>query len=635
MHTTSHAQALPSWGFDSRWEVLPGLSHGLRQPVMLGSWSGDFGAPNALAPLEPLIAALIGDTLPERPACAGDVQSLVHDLLFWANAAQRHFNVPVFEPAQVWPDLADTQRARLGIALPYVAPQASWAALHWAGALARRSIHDPDTLTAELVAAQFEQLGRSLQPFRVSGYNAFRFLQAAHAMDIPARTLVDRVHAYGQGRHTRWLESSYTQQTPVIGTRLARDKFRTAQVLRQLGLPAPVHGRVASAAQAVELAGQLGYPVVVKPADRDGGLGVSADLRNEAAVLDAYRNAAQYSNQILVEKHADGDDHRLTVLHGRLIKTVLMRPFGVTGDGQRSIAQLLAEALPDQPHTQPALDHEALGLLEQYGMTGATVLAPGQQLALRRRANMAAGGTPILVEPARVHPDNRRLAERAAAALGLDLAGIDLIVPDISRSWFDTGALICEVNGQPQLGARTTPGIYADVLRQLLPPVTRIPVVLVVGVRPPDGLQIGALSSAGGSPWGYCDSVGAWQDRERLCRPMSNSFATAQLLVANREVGGVTVVMEPGQILASGLPFDRIDLLVLADTGGARLSSGDLDTLWRRRILPHVTGAMVATTHESFLLPDPALLHAQGQSIRFASAQAGVLSDCVRRLSAT
>ncbi|MBY0238604.1 MAG: hypothetical protein K2X55_04750 [Burkholderiaceae bacterium] len=72
----------------------------------------------------------------------------------------------------------------------------------------------------------------------------------------------------------------------------------------------------------------------------------------------------------------------------------------------------------------------------------------GRVVTLRRTANISTGGLAFDVS-ADVHPDNRLVAERAAALLGLDIAGIDFLCPDISRSWRDVGGAVCEVNAQP------------------------------------------------------------------------------------------------------------------------------------------------------------------------------------------
>ena len=63
-----------------------------------------------------------------------------------------------------------------------------------------------------------------------------------------------------------------------------------------------------------------------------------------------------------------------------------------------------------------------------------------------------------------VHPDNLELCVEAAMSMRLTMAGVDFISEDISVPWHQNGAVVCEVNAQPQLGI-THPEIYADVLK--------------------------------------------------------------------------------------------------------------------------------------------------------------------------
>ena len=130
---------------------------------------------------------------------------------------------------------------------------------------------------------------------------------------------------------------------------LAHNKELTATLLRQAGFPAATHLAVGDAEQAVTAARQIGYPVVVKPGDQERGIGVAAHLVDEASVRAAYQRARQHSSHILVERHVHGKDYRLTVLNGRLIKTVYRRPGGIVGDGQHSIEELLSLHQPPYP----------------------------------------------------------------------------------------------------------------------------------------------------------------------------------------------------------------------------------------------------------------------------------------------
>ncbi len=589
------------------------MAYGSRQPVMLGCCEVGSG-PRDLGAWGRVMAGFFSEPTAVGAGdsdVADDELALVRRLLAWSLAAQRRAKVPVFDAPWVWRDESTDATQQVRFALPYASVDAGRMALDWVSRSAQQAMHGQAPS-----AAAADELMRALRPFQAPGFNTIRFLEAAHALALPWRGVVPGVIAYGQGHGCRWLESSYTDRTPVIGTRLARDKFRTAQVLRQLGFPAPVHARAANPQMAVRLARQIGYPVVVKPADRDQGQGVSADLRDDAAVLAAFALAAGCSDHILVEKHAEGNDYRLTVLNGRLIKAIVRQAAGVVGDGRHTIAELVEHQRQDPAHLRAGelrghapieLDTEALELLAQHGLTPQTVPASGRRVGLRRRANVSAGGTPALVQGV-IHPDNRRLAERAAAALQLDLAGVDLIIDDIGRSWLETGALICEVNGQPQLGSSTTPGIYRQVLRELLPGPWRIPVVLVLASGAQAARRLHARLSGREPPWGLACAEGVWEDREQLAPAPAGGFAAARILAGSRTIGGAIVVMTPAELLRDGLPFDRLRLLVVAaDRATPDHPSGPIPQAVWPMVLAHVDGAVACAASRMHSLPTPLL----------------------------
>jgi cyanophycin synthetase len=60
--------------------------------------------------------------------------------------------------------------------------------------------------------------------------------------------------------------------------------------------------------------------------------------------------------------------------------------------------------------------------------------------------NASAGGSTIGLDVNQVHPDNINLAFNVAKLFNLDIAGIDLIISDISKSWLNTPCVICDVN---------------------------------------------------------------------------------------------------------------------------------------------------------------------------------------------
>ena len=81
-----------------------------------------------------------------------------------------------------------------------------------------------------------------------------------------------------------------------------------------------------------------------------------------------------------------------------------------------------------------------------------TVLAAGEQFFLRATANISTGGTAI-DRTTEIHIANIEIARRAARVIGLDIAGVDVITPDISQSLRDVGGGIVEVNAGPHGGA--------------------------------------------------------------------------------------------------------------------------------------------------------------------------------------
>ncbi len=615
----------PALEFEPRWRVLHGTGYGMGQPVMLGTLHLHLrpGRTVDLAALDRAMLQLVPEPVPDEGAALTTEIALAQRALHWAAVVQRHVNVPVFKSGHVWQSANDGGLVKLHIAVPYAAPQSTGDALAWAGqaissfmACGELSPHG-----AQRALQDFEQLLASLQPFKLQGVNNFRFLEAAQTLDIPWRAVVPEVYCFGSGRHSRWLESSYTDSTSVIGTRIARDKVKTAIVLCQAGLPAPRHALAASAEQAVQLARQLGYPVVVKPADRDQGLGVAADLRDDNAVSRAFHEASKHSANILVEKHFNGNDYRFTVFNGRVIKTVSRLPGGVTGDGVLSVASLIDVAKHDDQRARRArvrgrdlleLDQEALELLTENGMSPQSVPAVGQYVRLRRRSNVSAGGTPFPVTQ-QIHPDNLRLAERSAAALQLDLVGVDVIMQDVSRSWLECGALICEVNGQPQIGALTTPGIYADILREMLPGKSRIPVALVVGLPGRAEQQLMQIGRDMGIVVGCASTDGVWQGPERLTGVQPNAFLAAKILMANRAFDAAIVVMTPVQIVLSGLPFDRVDVLVLAGPATS-WNASELKDMWSLA-LPHIAQGIAAPADMAGWLPEPQELQHQGVEV--------------------
>ncbi|HET7232616.1 MAG TPA: ATP-grasp domain-containing protein [Longimicrobium sp.] len=110
----------------------------------------------------------------------------------------------------------------------------------------------------------------------------------------------------------------------AASVRAARDKSWQRRALSEAGLPAPEFRVVASASQAQAAAREIGVPVVVKPVDGSGSVGVracgsAADAGGHAASLLADAAAAGQAPRVLVEAMVHGPEFSVEVFSARVV----------------------------------------------------------------------------------------------------------------------------------------------------------------------------------------------------------------------------------------------------------------------------------------------------------------------------
>jgi cyanophycin synthetase len=322
---------------------------------------------------------------------------------------------------------------------------------------------------------------------------------AARRRDLPCETLSGPYLRLGQGASQHMIYASATEDTSLPASQLARNKYRTNRLLAEQHLPIARQIKVATAADALAAAERLSYPVVIKPLKQKQAIGVTVGVAGPAQVAAAFARAEQASQRagqrVIVEQFLRGQAHRLLVVGGRYIAALMTMPATITGDGVRSIAELIEGLNRDSMRDGvrlfkvPVNDH-LVHDLERRGYRFGDVLPKGQTIELHSAANVAIGGLHRDVTDS-VHPDNREMAIRATRAIGLNVAGVDFVTEDISRSYKDVGGGIIEVNARPGLCMHTFPRfgeprpVAAAVLELVFPSGTtgRIPIAVIAGRR--------------------------------------------------------------------------------------------------------------------------------------------------------
>jgi cyanophycin synthetase len=208
---------------------------------------------------------------------------------------------------------------------------------------------------------------------------------------------------------------------------------------------------------------RIGYPVVLKPYNGNHGRGVSIHLTDEEQVQAAFEVAKE---QLARDRG---------VVHHRRRPSHAGGERAAGGGGQAGAGARGGRRRADHRATggagerRPAPRHRAREGAHaarvrppghtpagQVGYGRATVPAAGEVVIPPLTGNLSTGGTAIDVTDL-VHPDNVEMAVRAVKAIGLDVGGVDFLSPDITKSYKDNGAAICEVNAAPGFGCTWRP----------------------------------------------------------------------------------------------------------------------------------------------------------------------------------
>jgi len=386
---------------------------------------------------------------------------------------------------------------------------------------------------------------------------------------------------YGARQHRIW--TAETDQTSAIAESISSDKDLTKTLLQACGVPVPVGRLVESPEDAWEAAEEIGIPVVVKPRDGNHGRGVTTELMTCEDVESAYHLARDEGSGVIVERFVRGNEHRLLVVGGRLVAAARGESASVTGDGRATVTELINDQINTDPRrgTTDAdplnvilLDGDATVRFEilRQGFKPDSIPPKGQQVLIQRNGNVAFDVTD------RVHPSIAAAATLAARVVGLDIAGIDLVVEDISRPFNEQRGAIVEVNAGPGLLMHLKPaeGEPRPVGKAIVDSLFksdesgRIPIVGITGTHGKTTVarMVARLLNLSGKYVGLACSEGLFLDQRQVEKGDRASWSSAHKILLNRSVDAAVLVNSARSILSEGVAYDRCQVGVVTNIIG-------------------------------------------------------------------
>jgi len=409
-------------------------------------------------------------------------------------------------------------------------------------------------------------------------------VDAAVARNIPATRLVTKGNLVqlGYGARCRHIWTAETDRTPAIAESISRDKDLTKALLQSCGVPVPEGRIVESAEDAWKAANDIGMPVVIKPCDGNHGRGVFIELTHREEIESAYHIALKEGTDVLVERYITGTEHRLLIVGGRLIAATRGDSVSVIGDGTSTIAELIDSQINSDPRRGSTENHplnlirlDSASQMEiaHQGYHSDSIVPVGAKVLIQRNGNHAFDVTD------EVHPSIASIASLAARVIGLDIAGIDLVISDISRPLIEQGGAIVEVNAGPSLLMHIKPAVGTPrpvgkaIVDHLFPDQDngRIPIVGITGSYGKTSVAylVARLLILSGKQTGLACSDGLYLDYRQIDKNNSANWTAANRTLMNPTVEAAVFENGFDAILNEGLVYDSCQVGVITNVDPA------------------------------------------------------------------
>jgi cyanophycin synthetase len=236
--------------------------------------------------------------------------------------------------------------------------------------------------------------------------------------------------------------------------KLSSDKYLCSIKLLEHNIPVPqpvlFNGITESDISSIDNRLNIKFPLVVKPVYGTGGRNVFVGIQSferMKRILNSLRNKGLLN--ILIEEHIYGKDYRILCYKNTVIDIVERIPPHVIGDGVSTIEELIS--IKNKSNSNLNLHSIKINFeyLNAMNIIITSIPISQQRVVVNPVSNYHNGGFPTRIPLTNVHPDNLQMFSSINSILGLNLSGIDFLIPDISKSYKVIKGAVNEVNKYP------------------------------------------------------------------------------------------------------------------------------------------------------------------------------------------
>lgn len=417
-------------------------------------------------------------------------------------------------------------------------------------------------------------ISKIINPIRKSlppGKSRVPILQEAFNKDIPFIHLGYGIFQLGFGKKSLKLDRSGTQFDTSIGLNLSQNKVTTVNLLKMAGFPTSTQVVVKNKEELINSLNYLNYPLVIKPIDLDRGEGVTVNIFDEKKLLISFEEAYNLSKSktVIVEKQIEGVCHRLFIANEKLLYCVKRLPISVQADGFNSIEKLIDKANEKENRKVFWQEKEffpkdslTLEALKKVNYSLDSIPKKDEWIELRDIESTKWGGRDENRTDC-VHPDNLDIAIRATKLIGLNVAGVDIITTDISKSWLETNAIINEINYAPLLGGGEISKRYISTfLERFIYDNGRIPIEIFVGNTNESIIKAKEkhieYKNLGFKVYFTSHELTFDENLNELKFSSKNLSSRILSLVLNSNVEALIIVIQNSEFLYNSFPIDKV-----------------------------------------------------------------------------